>query len=130
MSNNTVHRGPFPITMAQLLGNFCETLFYGIYIATCFSCIRIFFDAWTRQEGRWSRSRKIRWLMTTTALMLFAICSFDTAIGLLHNIHAFVKSSDPEKEFMKLSNWITIARVSIYSSIGSPSRSVLTEVSQ
>jgi len=46
--------------------------------------------------------------------MLFAICTFDTVIGLVHNIQAFVHSNDPEKEFVNLSNWITIARVSGY----------------
>ena len=114
MSDGPVPRSPFPLTTAQLLGNFCETLFYGIYFVTCLSCVRVFLDAWTRQEGRWGRSLKIRWLMTTTALVLFAICTFDTAIGLLHNIQAFVHSSDPEKVFLNLSGWITIARVSGY----------------
>ena len=114
MSDSPIHRDPFPLTTAQLFGNFCETLFYGIYLMTCLSCVRVFLDAWTRQVGRWGRSRRIRWLMTTTALMLFAICTFDTVIGLVHNIQAFVHSNDPEKEFVNLSNWITIARVSVY----------------
>ena len=114
MSDSPIHRDPFPLTTAQLFGNFCETLFYGIYLVTCLSCVRVFLDAWTRQVGRWGRSRRIRWLMTMTALALFTICTFDTVIGLVHNIQAFVHSNDPEKEFVNLSNWITIARVSGY----------------
>ena len=114
MSDSPIHRDPFPLTIAQLFGNFCETLFYGIYLVTCLSCVRVFLDAWTRQVGRWGRSRRIRWLMTMTALALFTICTFDTVIGLVHNIQAFVHSNDPEKEFVNLSNWITIARVSGY----------------
>ncbi|KAL9710431.1 hypothetical protein Ac2012v2_8384 [Leucoagaricus gongylophorus] len=110
MSNSTVDRDPFPITTAQLLGNFCETLFFGIYLATCTSCVRIFFDAWTEKEERWGRSRKIRWMMTTTALTLFVICTFDTALGLLHNVRAFVDSSEPAQEFQKVSSWINLTR--------------------
>lgn len=129
MSNSTVDRDPFPITTAQLLGNFCETLFFGIYLATCTSCVRIFFDAWTEKEERWGRSRKIRWMMTTTALTLFVICTFDTALGLLHNVRAFVDSSEPAQEFQKVSSWINLTRVSICSQT-SCKVVVLTEPSQ
>ena len=50
MSNNTVDQDPFPITVAQLSGNFCETIFFGIYLAISTSCVPIFYNAWIKKQ--------------------------------------------------------------------------------
>ncbi|KAJ3565895.1 hypothetical protein NP233_g7350 [Leucocoprinus birnbaumii] len=111
MSNNTTTaEGSFPITAAQLSGNFCETLFYGMYLVTCTFCAHTLLITGTGRDERWLRLHEIRWMMAIVALALFAICTFDTAIGLLHNFHAFVRSTNPEKEFLNIADWINIAR--------------------
>jgi hypothetical protein len=55
--------------------------------------------------------------MAIVAITLFAIQTFDVALGILHNFHAFVESSDPEKTFLNISDWINIARVCHHSMI-------------
>jgi len=47
--------------------------------------------------------------------MLIVICTFDTILGLVHNVQAFIDSSNPIQEFQKTSSWINLARMSIYS---------------
>lgn len=111
MSNSTVERDPFPITAAQLSGNFCETLFFGIYLVTCTFCIRTLLITGNGRE-RWRRPHEIRWMLTIIAFILFSICTFDTTLGLLHNFRAFIDSEDPEREFRNIADWINIARVS------------------
>jgi hypothetical protein len=106
-----------PITAAQLAGNFCETLFYGIYLVTCIFCARFLLFTGSGHEERWLRADEIRWMMVVIASLLFAICTFDVAIGLLHNFRAFVQSDNPEKELLNLGDWINIARVRISVSI-------------
>jgi hypothetical protein len=102
----------FPITAAQLVGNFCETLLYGIYLVTCCLCARTLFLTDNRKEERWLRPQEIRWMMVFIAAMLLAICTFDVAIGLLHNFQAFIQSSDALQEYYDIEDWINIARVS------------------
>ncbi|EKM79155.1 hypothetical protein AGABI1DRAFT_113763 [Agaricus bisporus var. burnettii JB137-S8] len=100
----------FPITAAQLAGNFCETLFYGMYLVTSGFCARSLLFTGCGHEERWLRPDEIRWMMVVIASLLFVICTFDVAIGLLHNFHAFVQSDNPEKELLNLGDWINITR--------------------
>jgi hypothetical protein len=53
-------------------------------------------------------------MMSIVAVILFLILTFDIAIGLLHNFNAFIKSDDPEKELLRISNWINITRVCLF----------------
>jgi hypothetical protein len=103
----------FPITAAQLSGNFCETLFYGMYLVTCTFCVRVLFIGGSGRDERWLQFREIRWFWVSIAFTLFGVCTFDTAIGLLHNFQAFVESNDPDISFDNIGNWINIARVRI-----------------
>jgi len=100
----------FPITAAQLSGNFCETLFYGMYLVTCCFCARTLLLTGEGREERWLRLNEIRWMMASIAVTLFVISTFDVAIGLLHNFHAFVDAPDATKEFFNIADWINIAR--------------------
>lgn len=102
----------FPITAAQLVGNFCETLLYGMYLVTCGLCARAFLFTGSGKEERWLRPHEIRWMMVFIATTLLAICSFDVAIGLLHNFQAFIQSTDPSEEYYDIGDWINISRVS------------------
>ncbi|KAF5347962.1 hypothetical protein D9756_010218 [Leucocoprinus leucothites] len=110
MSEAPAKPNPFPLTAAQLSGNFCETLFYGMYLVTCTFCARTLLITGSGREERWLRWHEIRWMMAIVAILLFAICTFDTAIGLLHNFHAFVESNDAETELLDIADWINIAR--------------------
>lgn len=101
----------FPITAAQLSGNFCETLFYGMYLVTCCICARTLLITGSGQEERWLRLHEIRWIMASVAIALFIVCTFDVAIGLLHNFHAFIRAKDPTVELNNIADWINIARV-------------------
>ncbi|KAF5345977.1 hypothetical protein D9756_010906 [Leucocoprinus leucothites] len=100
----------FPITAAQLSGNFCETLTYGMYLVTCTFCARTLLLTGSGQEERWRRPHEIRWFMAIIAFTLFGICTFDVAIGLLHNFHAFIEADDAETEFYNIADWINISR--------------------
>lgn len=101
----------FPITAAQLAGNFCAALFYGMYLVSCAFCARTFLLTGSGNEERWVGFREIRWMMAGIALALFGLLTFNLSIGLLHNFHAFVESTNPMKELLNLSDWINIARV-------------------
>lgn len=105
----------FPITAAQLSGNFSETLFYGMYLVTCCFCGHTLFFTGSGRDERLLRAHEIRWMMVFIALALFSICTFDVAIGLLHNFQAFIESSDPTKELENIRYWINITRVRIFS---------------
>lgn len=100
----------WPITAAQLSGNFCETLFYGIYLVTFCSCARTLLTTGSGQAERWRRPSEIRWMMASVTVVLFVICTFDVTIGLLHNFRAFIDSSDPQQVFLNITDWITVAR--------------------
>jgi hypothetical protein len=86
----------FPLSSAQLVGKFCETLFFGMYLVTCVFCARTLLLRGSGPEERWIHLDEIRWIMVAAALSLFAFCTFDVAIGLLHNFHAFIESIDPD----------------------------------
>jgi hypothetical protein len=101
----------FPITAAQLSGNFSEAVFYGMYLVTCCFCGHTLFFISDGRDERFLRAHDIRWMMVFIAVALFVICTFDVAIGLLHNFNAFIKSSNPTQELYNIADWINIARV-------------------
>ncbi|KAH8827174.1 hypothetical protein DL96DRAFT_1605787 [Flagelloscypha sp. PMI_526] len=101
----------FPITEAQLTGNFCETLVYGIYLVTCISCFKALLMI--GKEERWRKPNEIRWIMVVVAFLLFWISTFDVANGLYHNIRAFVQYKGPGGATQDLTNihdWVNVAR--------------------
>lgn len=63
-----------PITASQLSGNFCETLFYGMYLVTCTFCARTPLLTGSGGEEQWLRLNKIRWIMAILAFALFGVC--------------------------------------------------------
>lgn len=103
-----------PLTAAELIGNYCETLTFGIYLVTCCFCARtlLFSDD---PEERLRRPSEIRWFMFSVAVALFVFSVFDDIIGWAHNMAAFVRYHGPggaNQEF-KIREWISVARVSI-----------------
>ncbi|KAJ7339991.1 hypothetical protein DFH08DRAFT_625314, partial [Mycena albidolilacea] len=103
----------FPITEAQILGNYCETLAYGMYLVTCCFCAQSLF--WIQVGGvqRLRQSGEIRWFLVSVFWFIFVVNTFDNVIGLVHNLGAFVKykgSGGAEKELTNTHDWINIAR--------------------
>ncbi|KAJ7926792.1 hypothetical protein B0H13DRAFT_2313288 [Mycena leptocephala] len=77
-----------PLTEAQLLGNWFETLTYGIYFVTCGFCARTLLCI--GPDDRWRKPSEIRVFILSVYIVLFVGATFDVVIGLLHNLHAFV----------------------------------------
>ncbi|KAJ6587972.1 hypothetical protein B0H19DRAFT_1300307 [Mycena capillaripes] len=104
----------FPITEAQFLGSYFETLTYGIYLVTCGLCARhLFWIPTARGEGRLRRRSEIQWIMISVFCFLFVVQTFDDVIGLWHNLVAFVKYKGPEEqtqELIDVHGWMNIAR--------------------
>ncbi|KAF7344674.1 hypothetical protein MVEN_01627600 [Mycena venus] len=104
----------FPITEAQLTGNYFETLTYGIYLATCYLAAQPLF--WIPQPGEEERLRRrseIRWMLVSVFCLLFVVNTFDDIIGLVHIIVAFVKYTGPggaKGEFTSIHEWINVVR--------------------
>ena len=107
----------FPITTAQLVGNYCETLTLGIYLVTCCFCARTLLFTDGPEEQRLRRPGEIRWFMLSVAVALFVVSIFDDIIGLVHNMAAFVwydgSSGGASQELTNIHDWIYTARVSI-----------------
>lgn len=84
-----------------------------MYLVSCIFCARTLLL--TGREERWRSVAEIRWFMLGVAISLFWISTFDVAIGLYHNIQAFVLYKGPEGPAGPLSDvrdWVNIARVS------------------
>ncbi|KAF5309750.1 hypothetical protein D9611_013619 [Ephemerocybe angulata] len=104
----------FEITAAQIVGLFMESVFYGIYLVTFFSCMRVLL--W--RDGRlkaWSEMKK---MMVIAALLMLVFGSLDVAFGLRHNLEAFVyqfaKGVQPAEEFGKISKWLNVMKFANY----------------
>ncbi|KAF7353728.1 hypothetical protein MVEN_01058000 [Mycena venus] len=100
----------FPITEAQIVGLFLESVFWGIYLITFFLCLRslLFNSNYDRK-----RLSELNWPMLAVCLCMCAFATIDVAIGLLHNIQAFVLYQGPggaAEEFSNISDWVNIIK--------------------
>lgn len=98
----------FSIIEAEIVGLFLETLFYGFFLVTFFSCLRaLLFTG----EGGLKRSNDIKWPMVVVTILLAIFGSLDVFFGLVHNLQAFVYSPNgAESVFTEASDWITIMK--------------------
>ncbi|KAJ7903797.1 hypothetical protein B0H14DRAFT_3421976 [Mycena olivaceomarginata] len=100
----------FPITEAQIVALFMESVFWGIYLVTFFLSLRSLLFTNNFERRRFST---INWPMV---VVVFAMCSFatlDVAVGLLHNIQAFVLykgAGGAAEEFSNISDWVNITK--------------------
>ncbi|KAJ7151024.1 hypothetical protein C8R46DRAFT_824008, partial [Mycena filopes] len=100
----------FPITEAQIVGLFLESVFWGIYLITLVLCLRSLL--FTTNFG-FKRLQDINWPMLVVALAMCVLATLDVAVGLLHNIEAFVLYTGPggaEAEFGNISDWINVVK--------------------
>ncbi|KAJ7739106.1 hypothetical protein B0H14DRAFT_3168098 [Mycena olivaceomarginata] len=99
------------LSEAQLLGNWFETLTYGMYFVTCGLCARKLLCIGPGDRCR--RPREIRWFILSVGITLFVVATFDVVIGLLHNLQAFAfytGGGGAAKELSDISGWINVAR--------------------
>ncbi|KAH9913025.1 uncharacterized protein B0H18DRAFT_888962 [Fomitopsis serialis] len=97
----------FPITEAQLVALFMESVSYGIHVVTFAQCMYTWFTV------RHSRGTSKTWPWMFVAVILFAIGTLDVSFNLAHNIMAFVLYSGKggaEYQFNDMSNWVDVMR--------------------
>ncbi|KAH7882665.1 hypothetical protein F5I97DRAFT_1931275 [Phlebopus sp. FC_14] len=103
----------FPITTAQIVGLFMECILYGVHLVTLAQCLRSLL--WSDAEN--SFKRKINWRMLTVALLMGLFATLDVALGLRHNLDAFVYYTGPDgaaAEFASISNWVNVLETAVY----------------
>lgn len=108
------HSSTLSIAAAELSAILCQTLPYGIYLATCFPCCRTVFFVGSGREERWRHLNEVHWMMATIGLALFAILTFDLTISWLEIFQAFVNSDDAVAVFMEIRSWIKLAQVNFF----------------
>ncbi|KAF8191516.1 hypothetical protein K438DRAFT_1830649 [Mycena galopus ATCC 62051] len=100
----------FPITEAQIVALFLESVFWGIYLVTFFLCLRsLLFDS----NLDWKRFANINWPMLIVTMIMSVFATLDVAVGLLHNIQAFIQytgSGGAAEEFSHISDWVNIVK--------------------
>lgn len=103
----------FGITAAQTVAVFIESVLYGIYLVSLGYCLRaLLFDP--HSHGlQWKK--EINFVMLTVTLLLWVVSTLDLALGLRHNLEAFVYYSGPggpTAVFLEISSWINIMKAS------------------
>ncbi|KAJ7749586.1 hypothetical protein DFH07DRAFT_828975 [Mycena maculata] len=100
----------FPITEAQLVGSFLESVFWGFYLVTLVLCLRtLLFNA----NLEFKRPNTLTWTMLSVTVLMGTFATVDVATGLLHNIQAFVLykgAGGAAQEFSNISDWVNIIR--------------------
>ncbi|KAI0346624.1 hypothetical protein BDW22DRAFT_1426064 [Trametopsis cervina] len=92
----------FPPAEAQMVALFMECIAYGIYLVTLWLAVQVLF--WD-QTGR---RREVHWPVTITACLMATISTLDVALGLKHNMDAFLfykGPGGPDQEFEDISYW-------------------------
>ncbi|KAF9463941.1 hypothetical protein BDZ94DRAFT_1137148, partial [Collybia nuda] len=87
-----------------------ETLFMGFYLVSCGFALRAFL--W-HTDGKLKRRSEINWILFVTAICLCIVAVFDVALGLLHNIQAFIFYTGPggsDEEFTNISDWVNVMK--------------------
>lgn len=100
----------FPVAEAQLVALFMEAVTYGIYVVTFALCARALF--WNKQ-GLKSR-RTIHWPMVVVMVLMAIFATLDLALGLRHNLEAFIFYTGPggaAAEFDNISYWVNVMKV-------------------
>jgi hypothetical protein len=104
----------FPITEAQIVALFLESVFWGFYLVTFVPCLHLllFKSSWELK-----RLSEINWPMLLVALGMCVFATLDVAIGLMHNIQAFVLYSGVGgalEEFSNISDWVNVVKVRVF----------------
>ena len=112
----------FPVDEAQLVALFMESIAYGVYLVTLGICVRVLL--WGRVVGSRMR-RTINWPMVAVVALMAVFATLDVALGLRHNLEAFILYSGPggpDAEFDDISNWVNVMKVTVVCLESSTSR--------
>lgn len=97
----------FEVAEAQIVALFMESITYGMYLVTLVICARaLFFDA----QGI---KRILNWPMIVVMTLMAIFATLDVALGLRHNLEAFIYYSGPggpEAEFDNISYWVNVMK--------------------
>ncbi|OSX62655.1 hypothetical protein POSPLADRAFT_1039690 [Postia placenta MAD-698-R-SB12] len=99
----------FPITEAQIVSLFMESVGFGLHIATFIVCLRTLLG-----NSRGVR-KPINWPLLCIAISLFIVGAYDVALSLYHIIVAFVLYQGPGGAAASLdhiSNWVNVFKSS------------------
>lgn len=100
------------ISEAQLLGLFLASVFWGMFLITFVQSIR--YLLWDL-KGNLKPLSIINWPLLIVAALLAFLSTFDVALGLMHNIEAFIFYTGPggsAARFTGLTDWVNILKVS------------------
>ncbi|KAK6977331.1 hypothetical protein R3P38DRAFT_2810509 [Favolaschia claudopus] len=92
----------------QFVGYWLETLFYGIYLTTCVSCVRALLLIHTGSEVRWRTRSEIKWFFLVIGTLLFVVCMFEIIVGLLVTMQLFVGGNAHQNVLPDASNASTL----------------------
>ena len=98
----------FPVAEAQLVALFMEAVTYGIYVVTFAMCARALF--WDKQGLK----KRINWPMVVVMALMAIFATLDLALGLRHNLNAFIYYTGPggaAAEFDNISYWVNVMKV-------------------
>ncbi|RPD56565.1 hypothetical protein L226DRAFT_251866 [Lentinus tigrinus ALCF2SS1-7] len=104
----------FPMPTAQLVALYMQCIFYGIDLITVAYGLRVLL--WTR-DGHFKGRTRITWIMVGTTIAMFTIATLEVALGLVHNLQAFIYYAGPGGPtvvFEDLSSWLNIVHTSDY----------------
>ena len=101
----------FPVTEAQIVALFMECIVYGIYLVTLWITARaLFFDALGERK-------KVNWPMVAVMSLMAVFATLDVALGLKHNLDAFIfytGPGGPQEEFENISYWVNVMKVRLF----------------
>jgi len=100
----------FPVTEAQIVALFMESVFYGIYLVSLFYCMRALL--WSQVNRKMKND--INWPMLVVTLLLATFATLDVAFGLRHVLDAFIFYKGPggaATELEDISYWVNVMKV-------------------
>ncbi|KAJ6482981.1 hypothetical protein C8R47DRAFT_1133449 [Mycena vitilis] len=97
----------FPPAESQLITQFLESIFWGIYVVTFAFCLA----ALLRTQNRWMRPAEVSKPMLVVTILMGCIATFDVCLTFLINLNAFVfynGPGGPKAAFDNTSGWMDI----------------------
>ncbi|RDX54731.1 hypothetical protein OH76DRAFT_1398121 [Lentinus brumalis] len=104
----------FPIDAAQLVALYMQCICYGMVLITVAYGLRVLL--WSR-DGHLKSRAHINWILVGATIAMFTIATLEMALGLQHNLDAFIYYTGPGGaigEFSDISNWVNVMHTADY----------------
>lgn len=101
---------PLPVAESQLLAQFFESIFWGIYVITLGFCL----TALLRTQNRWKGLSEISKPMLIVTILMGCVATFDLCLTFVINLNAFVfydGPGGPKAAFDDTSGWLDVMGV-------------------